>query len=56
MTVYQDDAARMENSVWRKGFASVSSDSYVIIYSSVNLGLSKIMFNMSDFCIRRMCE
>ena len=36
MTVYQEEAARMENSVWKKGFASVSSDSYVIIYSLVN--------------------
>ena len=27
--------------MWRKGFASVSSDSYVIIYSSVNMRLQK---------------
>ena len=32
MTFYQEEAARMENSVWQKGFASVSSGSYVLIY------------------------
>ena len=44
MTVYQEEAARMENSVWQKDFASVSSDSYAIVYSSVNL------------CVRKSCE